>query len=56
MLCLSGFEPYSRWVPLNDYLIKVQIDFCKLCNATVISTVTLNSGEKKIKLTTDNNG
>ena len=20
MLCLSGFELYSRWVPLEDYL------------------------------------
>ena len=28
MVCLSGFELYSRWVPLNDYLIKLQIDFC----------------------------
>ena len=24
MLCLSGFEPYSRWVPL--------IDYCELVN------------------------
>ena len=24
MLCLSGFELYSRWVPLNSFILNFQ--------------------------------
>ena len=30
MLCLSGFELYSRWVPLNLFLFLIQSDKCNL--------------------------
>ena len=27
MLCLSGFELYSRWVPLIDYSLDTGVDY-----------------------------
>ena len=41
MLCLSGFELYSRWVPLNSYLTVVR-------SFTLHSTTNLLKANKAI--------
>ena len=46
MLCLSGFEQYSRWVPLEDPSISNKADknggWSSRCHDLIIMIVLLN--------------